>query len=84
VITQRRKRTTPDGQEYLFRGGCTFILDLSVPRVRYCIPKPILDADRLERQEAYMRGQPGAAVRATYFARDEIMKEPFALLHSGL
>jgi hypothetical protein len=84
VITQRRQRKLPDGQVYLFRGGCTFILDLSIPRVRYCITKPIIDAERLQRQEAYMRDQPSAALRATYFSRDDILKEPFALLHSAL
>jgi hypothetical protein len=84
VLTQRRQRKLPDGQTYMFRGGCTFILDLSIPRVRYCIPKPILDMERLKRQEAYMRDLPSAALRATYFSRDDILKEPFALLHSAL
>lgn len=81
VITQQRQRTLPDGQPYMFRGGCTFIIDLSVPRVRYCIPKGILDQQRLERQESYMRDPSGAGLYATYFSREDLVKEPFALMH---
>lgn len=84
ILTQRRRRIAPGGRPYEFRGGCTIILDLSVPRVRYCVAKSILDEERLRQQEAFMRDQPGAALRETYFEQDSAAKEPFALLHSDL
>ncbi|MGE5222199.1 MAG: hypothetical protein ACM3PY_07170, partial [Omnitrophica WOR_2 bacterium] len=69
-----------------FRGGCTLILDLDTQRLRYRIPKPIDDQDRLEQQRQYMLGAASSSLRAMYFAPFEggVLKQPFAQLHRGV
>jgi hypothetical protein len=70
-------------QRYLFRGGCTVILNLDPFELKYRIVKPVDDPLRIGRQLRYMRDAVGSSLRATYF-QDEYTRahaEPFALLH---
>jgi len=71
-------------QRYLFRGGCSLILNLDPFELKYTIVKPVDDPARLERQLHIMDDLMGASLRATYF-HDEFSAshgEPFAFLHS--
>ena len=70
-------------QKYLFRGGCTVILNLDPFEVKHRIAKPVDDPERLENQLQYARNSLGASLRATYFedATSGQPSEPFALLH---
>jgi hypothetical protein len=71
-----------DEANFLFRGGCTLILDLQTLRLKYVIKKRIDDEARLDRQRAYRTGDAQASLRFTYFGRAQTGEEPFALLHS--
>jgi hypothetical protein len=59
---------TPD---FIFRGGCTLILDTNTARVKYCVYKKIFDEDdndnRLERMRKTMTGEMDQSLRSTYF-----------------
>jgi hypothetical protein len=74
------------GDTFLFRGGCTMIIDLDTMKLRYCVRKPINQQEgrpRLERHRAFRQSQIGVGLRATYFGGLETSrKEPFALLHA--
>lgn len=75
-----------DKADFLFRGGCTLLVDPNTYEVRYAINKHILSQARLDRQRAYLAGE-SAALRATYFGdptRDQHACEPFGLLHRPL
>ena len=74
-----------DRPDFIFRGGCTLLVDPSTYQVRYAINKHILSEGpgRLERQRDYMAGD-GTGLRATYFGdptRETAAREPFGLLH---
>ena len=69
--------------DFIFRGGCTLVIDLGTSEVRYSIYKNIDSDGRLARQRAYEMtpaGSAGSALRATYFS-GQLRHEPFALLH---
>lgn len=70
-------------QRYLFRGGCTLILNLDPFELKYRIVKQVDDPVRLERQLRVMRDLMGASLRATYFHNElsGSQGEPFAFLH---
>jgi hypothetical protein len=75
------------GGTFLFRGGCTMIIDLDSMKLRYCVRKPINQQEgkpRLERHRAFRESQVGVGLRAIYFGglQDSLPKEPFALLHA--
>ncbi|PLS83550.1 MAG: hypothetical protein CYG59_00765 [Chloroflexi bacterium] len=74
---------TPHPDEgFVFRGGCSLLVDIETARVRYAIVKDIKDTGRLERQRAFLRGDTDTSLRATYFrAIDREQGEPFAFLH---
>jgi hypothetical protein len=61
----------PHGQsspgEFLFRGGCSIILDLNYMRIRYCIHKRVMDNTRAIRQDEYVRNTMNQSLHATYF-----------------
>jgi hypothetical protein len=87
-ITQSRRLPLDEneklnGQEFLYRGGCTLILDLDSLNLRYRIQKSIADDQRLARQRRYRREGLGGSLRATYFADliNSGFNEPFALMH---
>jgi hypothetical protein len=80
-ITQRRRgyydaevqRAADSGQsplpdpDFVFRGGCTLLVDPDTARVRYCIYKNIRSEDRLKRTRAFLTGDAGPSAAATYF-----------------
>ena len=74
----------PDHEDntFVFRGGCTLILDLATLGLCYAIKKPIDDETRIDRQRRYLLGEWGMPERAT-FAGGRIggEDEPLALLH---
>lgn len=79
----------PGLQSFLFRGGCTMILDLDPFELKYRIVKPVDDEERLQQQIQYLRemsGAAGSSLRATYFQNEWGMPgaEPFAILHSAI
>ncbi len=70
-------------EPFVFRGGCTLLIDPGSFKVRYAITKHILSAGRLRRQRAFLRGRQPFSL-TTYFAdpqSDGTRREPFALLH---
>ena len=78
-ITQRRKvyldgQPVPEGEKFdqsrpyfIFRGGCTWIVDADDGRVRYAIEKRIGNRARLERQRRFLNEASGRSLRAMYF-----------------
>ena len=62
------KVVTPD---FIFRGGCTLILDVNTAEVKYCVYKKIFDEEdndsRLERMRKTMTGEFDQSLRSTYF-----------------
>ncbi len=86
-VPSQQHSTAEDGDDvtFIFRGGCTLILDLQTLKLKYVVKKLIDNTDgRLTRQRAYRTGEGGASLRATYFGRPDQNgnSEPFALLHS--
>jgi len=69
--------------DFVFRGGCTLLLDSVTGEVRYCIAKNILSDSRLERQREFEKQQGDTSLHATYFG-ERNGREPFALLHRGI
>jgi hypothetical protein len=74
--------------DFIFRGGCTLLVDPGTYEVRYAINKHILSEGpgRLERQRDFLRGE-GTDLRATYFgdpARESAAREFFGNLHRPL
>ncbi|MCK4583274.1 hypothetical protein KAU18_08155 [Candidatus Bathyarchaeota archaeon] len=87
------EQTDPD---FIFRGGCTLLVDLETAKVRYCIFKRVTSENRLDRMRRYLLGDWRSSNRATYFGDPRLtywqratskrremrqMVEPFALLH---
>jgi hypothetical protein len=92
TITQRRRlpidesRRISDENSFLFRGGCTVILDLDTLELQYAIRKRITSSNRIKRQREFLQGSVGASLRATYFSDPlrEKNAEPFAFLHRAM
>jgi hypothetical protein len=75
----RLKGKEPD---FIFRGGCTLLIDLGSRQVRYCISKDVARETRLERQRKYLAPGDQQSLRAMYFGGSRVTRdEPFALLH---
>ncbi len=73
-----------EGKEtFMYRGGCTLIIDLDTMTLRYAITKDIKDDHRLARNLTFRKNVLGQSLRATYFGSlaDGTNPEPFALLH---
>ena len=106
VITQRRRGyLDPEIQkkadsgaldplppaDFVFRGGCTLLVDPDTAEVKYCIFKRIESVNRLERQRSFLGGELLPSLQVTYFgdprreffarARSDDPVEPLALLH---
>jgi hypothetical protein len=76
-LTQR----IPHDEGFLFRGGCTLLVDAGTGKVRYSIKKPLDDA-RKERQRRFLLEQANESLGATYFGPLAAEgREPFAMLH---
>ena len=73
----------PPPTDFIFRGGCTLLVDPVTSRVRYCIVKNILSKDRLARQRAFLLNGADRSLRALYFGSvaQRALREPFAVLH---
>ncbi len=88
VITQRRMvprdPNDPSGRTFMFRGGCTLVVDPSntAAPIRYSVVKSIWSEGRMEWQRRFQAEQ-GLGLRSLYFGDEFGAKEPFALLHSG-
>ncbi len=70
-------------EDFIFRGGCTLLVDPADGRVRYAVNKHILSDYRLDLQRRFLAGEP-TTMRSTYFGSpgvDDRSREPFALLH---
>jgi hypothetical protein len=52
--------------DFVFRGGCTFIIDTRTANVKYCIYKRIRSEDRLKRMRDYLNGEEGVPPTAEY------------------
>lgn len=78
--------SSPPPADFIFRGGCTLLVDPITAKVRYCITKNILSDDRLARQRSYTTGDTDNSLRAVYFGsvNQRGLKEPFAFLHRSL
>ncbi|MBR9980906.1 MAG: hypothetical protein KFF50_07765, partial [Desulfatitalea sp.] len=76
-IAADRRRGTP---RFMFSGGATLIVDLSLPAVTYRIVKHVESQSRLARTAEFARQVAADPLRALYFASDRA--EPFAALHA--
>jgi subtilisin family serine protease len=76
-IKEDRKNGVP---EYLFRGGSTLVVDLSVPEVKYRIIKNINSTTRQARTSDFIRETSADPLRALFFTAGR--GEPFAVLHA--
>lgn len=82
AVDQGQKQ--PPVADFIFRGGCTLLVDLESGAVRYIIRKDVLSEQRLAQQRQHLLGLPSA--RGTYFgSHGEVLEEgtpePFAMLH---
>ena len=65
---------------YIFRGGSTLIVDLTVPEVKYSIVKNIASETRQNRTAAFIREAEADPLRSLFLRPDR--REPFAALHA--
>jgi hypothetical protein len=85
AIDQGQELPTADG-DFMFRGGCTLLVDLETGDVRHIIRKDILDEQRLGDQREYWLHDLTPGLQGVYFGqrgqrRAEELPEPFAFLH---
>jgi hypothetical protein len=52
--------------DFIFRGGCTLLVNPDNAEVRYCIQKRIRSETRLGRVRSYLTGSTDSSLRATY------------------
>jgi hypothetical protein len=92
-----RGTVKPPKPDFIFRGGCTLLIDPETAHVRYCIYKRIRSKNRLDRMRRFLVGDASPSLRTTYlgdprrtyFARltarhrdlEGSEVEAFALLH---
>jgi len=84
----------PPPPDFIFRGGCTLLIDLETGTVRYGIGKGIDSQRRLEAQRRFLIKPHNPSLQATYFGDPrrnyfediggDAAVEPFALLHRSL
>jgi hypothetical protein len=53
--------------DFIFRGGCTMLVDPETAEVKYCVYKRIKSKTRLERTRTHLTEDPAPSSRATYF-----------------
>jgi hypothetical protein len=53
--------------DFIFRGGCTLLIDPETPKVRYCIFKKTDSSSRLSRMRRFLTGDATASLRTAYF-----------------
>jgi hypothetical protein len=75
-------KSTGEKPDFIFRGGCTLLIDMAESKARYCIAKNIGSKTRLERHRKYLTGADEQSLRKLYFrGAGARTKEPFAMLH---
>jgi hypothetical protein len=73
----------PEPPDFIFRGGCTLIVDAGTLQTRYCISKSILSADRLARYRESLVNR--ISVSAAFEeGRKNKPEEPLFALRGGL
>ena len=77
LVNEDKNRGTPS---YIFRGGTTLVVDLSLSEVKYRIVKNIKSESRQQRTAAFIREVTSDPLRALFFGQNGL--EPFAVLHS--
>jgi hypothetical protein len=85
--------------DFIFRGGCTIIVDIERGLVKYCIYKRIASENRLKRMRRYLNGDINASAFSSYYGyphrefhkkylrmwkEGQMRFEPFAFLHRSL
>lgn len=61
------KIKSPPKPDFIFRGGCTLLIDPDTAEVRYCIYKRILSKNRLGRMRKFLLGDKRPSLHVTYF-----------------
>ncbi len=56
----------PPKPDFIFRGGCTLLVDPETAKVRYCVYKRITSQSRIERMRHHLSGDTNPSLRATY------------------
>jgi hypothetical protein len=56
----------PPKPDFIYRGGCTLLVDLRTADVRHCIYKRILSKARLDRMRSFLLGNDEPSLYATY------------------
>ncbi|GAB3834377.1 hypothetical protein GCM10028895_54580 [Pontibacter rugosus] len=77
---------TAQDPDFIFRGGCTILVDLETGKVRYIIKKSVLSEERLNAQRQYLLEKFLPSAQKMYFSSsnnqgEEGFAEPFAMLH---
>jgi hypothetical protein len=81
LIVEITQSFRPSGQpELRFRGGCTLLIDLATAEVRYMVRKKVQSPGRLASQLDF-RANAARGLRANYFAGENGLREPFAMMH---
>jgi hypothetical protein len=84
-LTQQRKVDPPDPElgSFVFRGGCTMLVDLETRQPRYVIRKDIRGETRLQRERVYRGPGRQTSLYATYFGDPHATSfgNMFAALH---
>ncbi len=59
--------TKPPDPDFIFRGGCTLLIEPDTAKVRYCVYKRIRSDSRLKRIREFLTGDVAPSAAATYF-----------------
>jgi hypothetical protein len=59
-------RENPPEADFIFRGGCTLLVNPETARVKYAVYKNILNEDRLNRTRDFINSDLKPSLRATY------------------
>jgi len=62
-----RGQMRPPKPDFIFRGGCTLLVDPDTAGVTYCIYKRIQSQHRLEHMRRFLAGDATPSLRVTYF-----------------
>ena len=94
VVTQRRMlklyEDQPDGPKFLFRGGCTLILDreYDTDPIRYAVTRPVWNEHRQQREREYHQGLRGGLGPSALYGDpgegDDDAGGPFGRFHRSL
>jgi hypothetical protein len=84
IVALTQTRQVEPGEDgtpgYLFRGGSTLVVDLSVRKVKYRVVKNVKSSARQARTAAFLRDAAADPLRGLFLGPDA--REPFAVLHA--